>query len=100
MLNTKQRAFLKKKAHSLDSIVRIGKEGYSENTMQGISDVIKSRELIKVKILQNCETDKHEIGEKIALGTESEVVSIIGRTIILYKENKENPVISLELRKV
>ena len=100
MLTTKQRAFLKKKAHSLDAMVRIGKEGYSENTMQGITDVIKSRELIKVKILQNCETDKYEIGEKIALGTESEVVGIIGRTIIIYKENKENPMMSLELKKV
>ena len=100
MLNAKQRAFLKKKAHDLNAIIRIGKDSYSDNVMTGIIDAIKSRELIKIKVLQNCETDRREVAEKIAEATESTVVSIIGRTIILYKENIEKPIISLELKRV
>jgi len=57
-MNSKKRAFLKKKAHNLEPIVRIGKDGLNQNIVQSILDAIASRELIKVKILQNCEEEK------------------------------------------
>ena len=60
-LTSKQRAFLKKKAHELNPIVRIGKDGLQETVIESILSAIDSRELIKVKILQNCETEKEEI---------------------------------------
>ncbi len=53
-LTSKQRAFLKKKAHELNPIVRIGKDGLQETVIDSILSAIDSRELIKVKILQNC----------------------------------------------
>ena len=95
-LTSKRRAYLRKKAHDLDALVRIGKDGISENLIQSILDAIESRELIKVKILQNCEDEKDEIMEQLSQCKEFEVVGIIGRTIILFKENKDKPVISLE----
>lgn len=58
-MNSKKRAFLKKKAHNLEAIVRIGKDGLNQNIIQSILDAIESRELIKVKILQNCEEEKN-----------------------------------------
>lgn len=99
-LTSKRRAFLRKKAHDLDAIVRIGKDGVSENIIQSILDAIQSRELIKVKILQNCEDEKEEILEELTNCKEFQVVGIIGRTIIIFKENKEKPVISLELKSI
>ena len=48
-MNSKKRAFLKKKAHNLEAIVRIGKDGLNQNIIQSILDAIESRELIKVK---------------------------------------------------
>ena len=60
-LTSKRRAYLRKKAHDLDALVRIGKEGVTDNLIQSILDAIESRELIKVKILQNCEEEKMEI---------------------------------------
>ena len=59
-LTSKRRAYLRKKAHDLDALVRIGKEGVTDNLIQSILDAIESRELIKVKILQNCEEEKME----------------------------------------
>lgn len=99
-LTSKRRAYLRKKAHDLDALVRIGKDGISENLIQSILDTIESRELIKVKILQNCEDEKDEIMEQLSQCKEFEVVGIIGRTIILFKENKDKPVISLELKNI
>lgn len=99
-LISKRRAYLRKKAHDLDALVRIGKEGVTDNLIQSILDAIESRELIKVKILQNCEEEKMEIMEQLSQCKEFEVVGIIGRTIILFKENKDKPVISLELKSI
>ena len=97
---SKRRAYLRKKAHDLDALVRIGKEGVTDDLIQSILDAIESRELIKVKILQNCEEEKMEIMEQLSQCKEFEVVGIIGRTIILFKENKDKPVISLELKSI
>ena len=65
-LTSKRRAYLRKKAHDLDALVRIGKEGVTDNLIQSILDAIESRELIKVKILQNCEEEKMEIMEQLS----------------------------------
>nr|WP_314530544.1 ribosome assembly RNA-binding protein YhbY [uncultured Fusobacterium sp.] len=95
-MNSKKRAFLKKKAHNLEPMVRIGKDGLNENIIQSILDAIDSRELLKVKILQNCEEEKGTIYSKLMDVKDFEVVGMIGRTIIIFKENKDNPSISLE----
>lgn len=97
-LTSKQRAFLKKKAHELNPIVRIGKDGLQETVIESILSTIDSRELIKVKILQNCETEKEEIYQQLLEETRFDVVGMIGRTIIVFKENKEKPVVSTELK--
>ena len=97
-LTSKQRAFLKKKAPELNPIVRIGKDGLQETVIESILSAIDSRELIKVKILQNCETEKEEIYQKLLEETRFDIVGMIGRTIIVFKENKEKPVVSTELK--
>ena len=99
-MNSKKRAFLKKKAHNLEAIVRIGKDGLNSNIITSILEAINSRELIKVKILQNCEEEKGVIYSKLMDIKEFEVVGIVGRTIIIFKENKENPSISLEWKNI
>ena len=97
-LTSKRRAYLRKRAHDMDPLVRIGKDGITDNLIQSILDAIDSRELIKVKILQNCEDEKQEIMDKLCSCREFQVVGIIGKTILIFKENKEKPVITLELK--
>lgn len=102
-MTSKQRAFLKKEAHNLEPIVRIGKEGLSENIVQSLLDAINSRELIKVKVLQNLEAEKEEIreiAEELSEKSGADLVAIIGRILIYYKENKDKPVLSALLRKI
>lgn len=99
-MNSRQREYLRKAAHDLESMVRIGKEGFTDNQAQSILDVIESRELIKVKILQNSRVEKEEVAKEIEEKTGCEVVGIIGKTIILFKENSEKPKISAEIKNI
>ena len=99
-MNSRQREFLRKAAHDLEPMVRLGKDGFTDNQAQSILDVIESRELIKVKILQNLRVEKEEVAKEIEAKTGCEVVGIIGKTIILYKPNTEKPKISLEVNAI
>lgn len=95
MLTGKQKRFLRSKAHHLNPIFQVGKGGVNENMIKQINDALEARELMKITVLQNCEDDKDTIAEELVNGTKAELVQIIGNTIILYKESKENKQINL-----
>lgn len=90
MLTGKQKRFLRSKAHHLNPIFQVGKGGVNDNMIKQVRDALEARELLKISVLQNCDEDKHEVAEALANGAEAELVQIIGNTIILYKESKEN----------
>lgn len=95
MLTGKQKRFLRAQAHHLTPIFQVGKGSVNENMCKQIRDALEARELIKVSVLQNCEDDKRVVAEKLVKGTGSDLVQIIGNTIVLYKESKENKEIIL-----
>ncbi|WP_431087755.1 ribosome assembly RNA-binding protein YhbY [Paenibacillus sp. 8b26] len=95
MLTGKQKRYLRSMAHHLDPVFQVGKNGTNEHLMRHINDAIEKRELMKVQILNNCLDDKHEIAEELATETDSELVQLIGSTIILYKESRDNKQIEL-----
>ncbi|MGG1617297.1 ribosome assembly RNA-binding protein YhbY [Paenibacillus sp. NRS-1782] len=98
MLTGKQKRYLRSMAHHLDPVFQVGKNGTNEHLMRHINDAIEKRELMKVQILNNCLDDKHEIAEELATETGSELVQLIGSTIILYKESRDNKQIELPRR--
>ncbi|WP_017728435.1 ribosome assembly RNA-binding protein YhbY [Halalkalibacterium ligniniphilum] len=95
MLTGKQKRFLRSKAHHIQPIFQVGKGGVNENMVKQIADALEARELIKVSVLQNCEFDRKEVAEQLSLGANAETVQVIGNTIVLYKESKENKSIVL-----
>lgn len=95
MLTGKQKRFLRSQAHHLNPIFQVGKGCVNENMVKQISEALEARELIKVSILQSCEMDKDEVAIQLAKGTKSEIVQIIGSTIVLYKESTENKTLQL-----
>jgi len=97
-LSSRERAFLRKLAHNLEPIVRIGKEGIDENVLKSISEVVKKRELIKVKILQNSSVElDRESASEIAKDTKSIFVDKIGNVLIFFKpKNSKDAVITPE----
>ena len=86
-LTTHQRQFLKGLAHPLSPVVQIGKEELSPGVIETIKTELQNHELIKVKIGSNCGLDKKSSSNTIAVITESVLVQLIGKTIVLYKPN-------------
>ncbi|CAG9619393.1 ribosome assembly RNA-binding protein YhbY [Sutcliffiella rhizosphaerae] len=95
MLTGKQKRFLRAEAHHLDPIFQVGKGGVNENMTNQISEALEARELIKVSVLQNCEEDRKIVAEELVKGAKAQLVQVIGNTIILYKQSRENKQIIL-----
>ncbi|RLL48017.1 ribosome assembly RNA-binding protein YhbY [Oceanobacillus piezotolerans] len=95
MLTGKQKRFLRSEAHHLKPIFQVGKDGVNDNMINQIKDALEKRELLKVSVLQNCMEDKDSVAEQIAEGTNAEIAQIIGNSIVLYKESKENKQLQL-----
>ena len=89
MLTGKQKRFLRAEAHHLTPIFQVGKGGVNDQMLRQIEDALEARELIKVRILDNCEEDKHDVAEAFAKGTNSELVQLIGLTVVLYKASRK-----------
>ncbi|CRZ34399.1 RNA-binding protein [Herbinix hemicellulosilytica] len=94
-MTTKQRAYLKGLAMNIDPIYQIGKSAITPELTQGIAEALEARELIKINVLKNCTEDINELAKIIAERTRSEVVQVIGRKIVLYKESKDKKKIFL-----
>lgn len=60
-----------------------------------IAEALEARELIKISVLNNCADDPREIAQMVAERTRSQVVQVIGKKIVLYKESKDNKKIIL-----
>lgn len=84
---------------NLDAIFQIGKSSLTPEITEAIGDALEARELIKITVLKNCMDDIKEIGNTLAERTHSEVVQVIGRKIVLYKESKEKKKIELPVEK-
>ena len=88
-MTTKQRAYLKGLAMTMDPIFQIGKASMNPGLTQAVSEALDARELIKITVLKNCLDDGRSIAEVLAERTRSEVVQVIGKRIVLYKPAKD-----------
>ena len=95
MLTGKQKRFLRSKAHHLNPIFQVGKGGVNDNLIKQIGEALEARELLKVSVLQNCEEDRDDVASTLSKGARAELVQIIGNTIVLYKESRENKQLQL-----
>ena len=89
-MTSKQRAYLKSLAMTIDPIFQIGKASLTPENTKAIAEALEARELIKISVLQNCMDDPKELAQMVAERTKSQVVQVIGKKIVLYKEGKEN----------
>lgn len=80
---------------NLDPIFNIGKSSVTPEFIEAIREALDKRELIKIGVLKNCMDDPKELANLIAERTKSQVVQVIGKKIVLYKESKDNKKILL-----
>ncbi len=84
-ITSKQRAWLRSKAASIDTIFQIGKGGVNENMLEQMEKALEAREMIKCKVLENCEYTPHEAADGIAAAINAQVVTVIGMKFVLFK---------------
>ena len=89
MITSKQRAYLKGLAMTMDPILQLGKGGLTPENTASVDEALAARELIKINVLQNCLEDSRQMAETLAERTRSQVVQVIGRKIVLYREGKD-----------
>lgn len=87
-MTSKQRAYLKGLAMMTEPILQLGKGGVTPENTASVDEALAARELIKISVLQNCLYDTREMAEVLAERTHSQVVQVIGRKIVLYREGK------------
>ena len=84
-MTSKQRAYLKGLAMTIEPIFQLGKASLTPENTKAINEALEARELIKINVLQNCADNPKEIAVMIAERTHSQVVQVIGKKIVLYK---------------
>lgn len=89
MMTTKQRAYLKGLAMTMDPVFQVGKNSITPEVTEAVREALAARELIKVAVLKNCADDPKEMAQLLAERTQSQVVQVIGKKIVLYKEGKD-----------
>lgn len=82
-------------ATSIPAIMQVGKGGITENLVKTVSDALEARELIKMSVLENSEYTPRDTAEELAEAVDAEVVGVIGRKIILYRESVNHKKIEL-----
>ncbi len=94
-MTSKQRAYLRGLANTLEPIVHAGKGGMSDTIRKQADDALTARELIKGRVLETAPASAREIAEDIAASVGAEVVQVIGRNFVLYRRNNKEPKIVL-----
>ncbi|MEX2103899.1 MAG: ribosome assembly RNA-binding protein YhbY [Bacilli bacterium] len=95
MLTGKQKRHLRALAHHENPIFQVGKGGVNDQLIQHVVDAIEKRELLKISILNTCDQPKEEVAKLISDGAHAELVQIIGKTVVVYKESKDHKTIEL-----
>ena len=95
MLNSKNRAYLRSLAASLDPIFQVGKGGISDEMCQQISNALEARELIKLRVLDNSGYSSKEAAVEIAEAIDADVVCSIGNRFVLYRKSNKKQRIEL-----
>ncbi len=90
MLTTKQKAKLKSLAMQEKAILQVGKDDVSDNLIKTLNLALEARELVKLHVLKTLTTPLTEVADNLAKKTNSELVQIIGRNVVLYKKSKNN----------
>ncbi|MDD3220592.1 MAG: ribosome assembly RNA-binding protein YhbY [Lachnospiraceae bacterium] len=89
-MTSKQRAYLKGLAMTMDPILQIGKSSITPEFTASVDEALEARELIKLNVLNNCLYDPKDLAETLAGRTHSQVVQVIGKKIVLYRQGKDD----------
>ena len=89
MINKNERIKLRSLAQTLKPIVWVGKDGFSETVIKQIADELFNHELIKISMQESVTPPTEFELTELAVKLGAEVVTTIGRKIVLYKHSEK-----------
>ena len=81
-----QRKYLRSLAHHLKPIVFVGKNNLNDGVYSSINDAFKTHELIKIKFRN---LNVINISRDISLKLKCDIIGVIGKIMILYKQQHD-----------
>ena len=94
-MTSKQRAYLRGLANTMEPIIHVGKDGVNDNMVKQASDALEARELIKGTVLQNSPMTAREAITALCEGADAEPVQCIGNRFVIYRAREKDPKIIL-----
>ncbi len=89
-MTSKERAYLKGLAMNINPIFNVGKQSISPELTEAINEALEKRELIKIGVLKNCMDDPMGIANVISERTKCQIVQVIGKKIVLFRQRKKD----------
>ena len=96
-MNSKDRAYLRSLANTVEPILQVGKSGITDNLIKQVNDALEARELIKITVLETAPEDAKETAIKLSNNSNSVVVQVLGRKVTLYRKRKKDSKISIDV---
>ncbi len=95
-MTSKQRAFLRSLASTIEPIFQVGKGNIGENQLNGIDEALEKRELIKISVLRGSDMDATEVMDEICAALDATPVCTIGSKVVIYRRSKSDKVKHIE----
>ena len=70
---------------------QIVKSGVTNSLLDMLDKALTARELIKIEVLKNATSSVMELTLDLSSKLNADVVQVVGRAIVLFRRNKENP---------
>ena len=94
-MTSKQRAYLRGLANTMEPILHVGKDGVNDNMIKQLSDALEARELVKGTVLQNSPMTAREAIAALCEGADAEPEQCIGNRFVIYRAREKDPKIIL-----
>lgn len=95
MITRDEKKQLKALINSDKTKYQIGKNEINDSLLDMLNKALDARELIRVEVLKSAVTPVMELTLDLSSRLHADVVSVVGRVIVLFRRNKDNPKIKL-----
>ena len=95
MLTPKQKRDLKGLSSTLKTRYQVGKNEISDTLIDMLEKALVAHELIKIDVMKGCSLPVMEVAIDLSNKLNAELVTVMGRVIVLFRRNKENPKIKI-----
>ena len=96
MLTQSEKKQLKSLAAKETTRYQVGKKEITNSLIEMLNKALTARELIKIDVMRGADDPIMELALDLSSRLHAEIVQVVGKVIVLYRRNKENPKIKLK----